>query len=125
MAVQTGPGSIRYPDVVVDCAPPDVGATQASGPTLVVEVSSPHTLKIDVTDKLDEYRARPEIQLIEPDVVSIKLYRRDQAGVWTVEYVAASCHSSPNRNRTRRVSQRVSGFHDGRLAQPRKRVSLS
>jgi hypothetical protein len=39
-AVQTGPDTVRYPDVVVDCGPPNPAALTASRPTLVVEVSS-------------------------------------------------------------------------------------
>jgi Uma2 family endonuclease len=87
-AVRTGPDGVRYPDVVVDCGPADPSARQAVRPTLVVEVSSPGTLAIDLTDKLDEYKACPDIRaimLVEPDVVSIKLYRRDADGGWSAE----------------------------------------
>ena len=47
---------------------------------MVVEVSSPRTSSIDVTDKLDEYRAHAGLRLIvfvDPDVVAVKVYRRD------------------------------------------------
>lgn len=87
-AVRTGPGTIRYPDVVVDCGPSDPDALEASCPTLVVEVASPGTSAIDATDKLDEYRSHAEIRLIlfvDPDVISVKLYRRDKDGGWDVE----------------------------------------
>lgn len=87
-AVRTGPGSIRYPDVVVDCGPPDADAREASQPTIVVEVSSPRTLTTDLTDKLEEYQARGDIRvimLVEPDVVSAKVYRRDANGQWRIE----------------------------------------
>ncbi|NDW04931.1 Uma2 family endonuclease [Jiella sp. 40Bstr34] len=87
-AVRTGPQTIRYPDVVVDCGPNDRDALEASRPTLVVEVASPGTSAIDATDKLDEYRSHAEIRLIlfvDPDVISVKLYRRDKDGGWDVE----------------------------------------
>ncbi|MBO0904100.1 Uma2 family endonuclease [Jiella sonneratiae] len=90
-AVRTGPGTVRYPDVVVDCGPRDPDALEASRPTLVVEVASPGTSAIDATDKLDEYRAHGDIRLIlfvDPDVISVKLYRRGPDGGWDVERYA-------------------------------------
>ena len=86
-AVRTHKG-IRYPDVVIDCAPPAPSAFEAGSPRLVVEVSSPSTLSTDLTDKLDEYLAHEGLRLVmlvEPDVVSVKLYRRDAADRWQVE----------------------------------------
>jgi Uma2 family endonuclease len=87
-AVRTGQYGVRYPDVVVDCGPPDPSAKEAARPTVVVEVSSPGTMAIDLTDKIDEYQAHEDIQvimLVEPDVISVKVYRRDVHGLWTVE----------------------------------------
>ncbi|MBO0904445.1 Uma2 family endonuclease [Jiella sonneratiae] len=87
-AVRTGPRGIRFPDVVVDCGPPDADAKEASRPTIVVEVSSPGTLATDLADKLEEYRGREDIRvivLVEPDVVSVRVYRRDPNGVWSIE----------------------------------------
>lgn len=87
-AVQTLASTIRYPDIVVDCGPPDPDAMVAESPTLVVEVSSPGTSSVDTTDKLDEYRDHPAIRLImfvEPSSVLVKLYRRDSEGAWWSE----------------------------------------
>lgn len=87
-AVRTGSDGVRYPDIVVDCGPPDPNALEASKPVLVVEISSPSTSALDATDKLDEYRGHGDIALIllvEPDVVLAKLYRRDGQGIWQVE----------------------------------------
>ena len=87
-AVRTGRDGIRYPDVVVDCGPPDPSAREATKPTMVVEVSSPRTSSIDVTDKLDEYRAHAGLRLIvlvDPDVVAVKVYRRHDAKAWNIE----------------------------------------
>jgi Uma2 family endonuclease len=87
-AVRTGQYGVRYPDVVVDCGPPDPSAKEAARPTVVVEVSSPGTMAIDLTDKIDEYQAHEDIQvimLVEPDVISVKVYRRDVHGLWNVE----------------------------------------
>ncbi|MEB2845983.1 Uma2 family endonuclease [Endobacterium cereale] len=87
-AFPTLASTIRYPDIVVDCGPPDPDAMVAESPTLVVEVSSPGTSLVDTTDKLDEYREHPTVRLImfvEPNSVLVKLYRRDSEGTWGSE----------------------------------------
>jgi Uma2 family endonuclease len=87
-AVKTGNFGVRYPDVVVDCGPPDPSAKAAIQPTVIVEVSSPGTLAVDLTDKMDEYQAHDDIRvimLVEPDVIFVKVYRRDMQGLWNVE----------------------------------------
>ena len=91
MAVRTGPFGVRFPDVVIDCGPPDPNAKAASRPILVIEVASPATSAIDVTDKLDEYRSHRDIQvimLIDPEMVSVKLDRRDEGVGWQIERYA-------------------------------------
>ncbi|PTV70225.1 Uma2 family endonuclease [Agrobacterium pusense] len=87
-AVQTLANTIRYPDIVVDCGPPDLDAMVAESPTLVVEVSSPRLNSVDITNRLDEYREHPGIRLlmfVEPSRVVVKLYRRDSQGAWGSE----------------------------------------
>ena len=44
--------------------------------------------QVDTTDKLDEYQGQGTIRLIlfvEPGVVLVKLYRRDESGAWEAE----------------------------------------
>ncbi len=87
-AVITGNYGVRYPDVVVDCGPSDPSAKAAIQPAVVVEVSSPGTLAVDLTDKIDEYQAHDDIRvimLVEPDFIFVKVYRRDVHGLWNVE----------------------------------------
>ena len=85
--VRTPSYGIRYPDVTIDCGSGTDDDLTATEPIVVVEVSSPSNTAREVTDKLEEYRAHPTIRIImwvEPQVVSIKLYRRvDDA--WTIE----------------------------------------
>jgi len=88
MAVRTLASTVRYPDIIVDCGPADPDATVAEKPTLVVEVSLPGMTSVDTTDKLDEYQRHPAVRLImfvEPSIVSVKLYRRDEEGIWNPE----------------------------------------
>ncbi len=84
-ALRTTIRSTRRPDVTVDCAPPDGRSFEAHRPTVVIEVLSPSTLKIDLFTKLEEYRRHPTLRhilLIDPDEVSAKLYSRVDGAEW-------------------------------------------
>jgi len=87
-AVQTGPGTIRYPDVVVDRGPPNAAAITASIPTIIVEVSSPGTAVFDYGAKLREYQGVESIDTvvqIDSEIALVKVHRRQQDGTWTEE----------------------------------------
>ena len=69
-----------------DCAPPDARSFEASKPTVVIEVLSPSTRKIDRFTKLEEYRRHPNLRhilLVDPDSIAAKLYSRPANGEWT------------------------------------------
>ena len=89
-ALQTGPDTVRYPDVVVDCGPADPGALRASRPVLVVEVSSAGTAVFDYGAKLREYQNVESIDTvlqIESEIALVKVHQRAQDGTWTEETV--------------------------------------
>jgi Uma2 family endonuclease len=89
-ALQTGPDTVRYSDVVVDCGPPNPAALLASSPTIVVEVSSPGTAVFDHGAKLREYQSISSVALvlqIESEIALVKVHRRQQDGSWTEETV--------------------------------------
>ena len=89
-AVQTGPDTVRYPDVVVDCGPPDPSAKMASRQTVIVEVSSPGTSFVDYGDKLREYQRLESVDTvmqIESEFVLVKVHRRLSDGNWADETV--------------------------------------
>lgn len=84
-AVRTAIRSSRRPDVTVDCAPPEKLSYEASRPTVVVEVLSPSTRKIDRFTKLGEFKRHPTLRhilLVDPDLVEAKLYSRPEGGEW-------------------------------------------
>ena len=71
-------GNVRYPDVVVDCAPVRANDTAAIAPTVIVEVLSRSATAVDLTDKLDEYQSIESIRHI------LHLYQDKVRGaLWT------------------------------------------
>ena len=87
-ALQTGPDTVRYPDVVVDCGPSNPAALTATGPTIVVEVASTGTAVFDYGAKLREYQGIASVDLvlqIESEIALVKVHRRQQDGSWTEE----------------------------------------
>ena len=53
--IDVGPGTVRYPDIVIDQHGARRGALSAQAPVLIAEVLSPSTMKIDLGDKAAEY----------------------------------------------------------------------
>jgi Uma2 family endonuclease len=82
-AIKTGPESIRYPDLLIDCGSVD-GPEQdddlvASDPRIVFEVLSPSTRGTDQEDKLKEYTELPTIDtvvFIDPDAERVRVVQR-------------------------------------------------
>ena len=54
--VPTINGTIRYPDIVVDCGKRDDQSMRATAPTLVIEILSPSTRGFDSHKKVMEYK---------------------------------------------------------------------
>lgn len=89
-AVQTGPDTVRYPDVVVDCGPPDATALIASKPVIVIEVSSSGTSVFDYGAKLREYQSVESVAMvlqIESEIALVKVHRRQDKETWTEETI--------------------------------------
>lgn len=74
-----------YPDIVVLCGEPEIGASSALyNPVLVVEVLSPSTAGDDRGEKFAKYRSRPSLMhyvLVEQHRASVEYFRREN-GVW-------------------------------------------
>jgi Uma2 family endonuclease len=63
VALQLSKGQIYYPDLSVSCDPADRTRKKTlEAPSVVVEVMSPLTERIDRTEKLDAYQRYPTIQ---------------------------------------------------------------
>lgn len=81
--VRTGAGTIRYPDLVVDCGSRDDDEMRATSPVLVCEVLSPARDPFDTHLRVLEYKTHSDIAcilLINPDAPGAILHRRDDAG---------------------------------------------
>ena len=59
--LDAGPETLRYPDIVVDCADGNDKDQTATAPVLLVEVLSPSTAEIDLGDKAAEYLQIPSL----------------------------------------------------------------
>src|SRR5438067_1449824 len=59
--LDTGPETLRYPDIIVDRAGGSTGDFVATAPVLLVEVLSPSTSGVDLGDKAAEYLQLPSL----------------------------------------------------------------
>jgi Uma2 family endonuclease len=87
--IRTRTGRVRYPDVVVSCAPGDDDYF-LENPCFIVEVLSDSTKATDFTTKLDEYKNLPTLDryvLLAQDKPLAVLYKR-VADHWEVETLA-------------------------------------
>jgi Uma2 family endonuclease len=80
-------GCFFYPDLIVVCDDPQGDDYFTDNPSLIVEVLSKSTRRLDKTTKLAAYKALPSLQeyvLIEQDHVEIEVLRRSQH--WFAEH---------------------------------------
>ncbi|NOQ15400.1 MAG: Uma2 family endonuclease [Methyloprofundus sp.] len=96
MKVKTSTGHYRYPDVLVVCDKNFINngyVTQT--PTIIVEVLSRSTRKIDEKDKLLEYINIPTLKeyvLIEQDYADITVYRKSDDWRTTHYFLGEDIH---------------------------------
>lgn len=81
-----------YPDVFVTCDPTDGGERLFKrNPTLIIEVLSDSTAAFDRGAKFAHYRQLDSLReyvLIEPERLSIDLFRRNADGNWVLHPIA-------------------------------------
>jgi len=124
-AVQTGPDTVRYPDIVVDCGPANPAALTASRPTIVVEVSSSGTAVFDYVTKLREYQGVESIDMvlqIESEIALVKVHRRQENGTWTEETVEEFNMHIPLPSLA--VSITLNEIYDTLDVRPRRRLQI-
>ncbi len=84
--IDVRPGTLRYPDIVVDRYGVKGDALIAKAPVVVAEVLSPSTMKIDLGDKASEY-----LQL--PTLASYLVFAQDEVKAWA--YYRSSADQFP------------------------------
>jgi Uma2 family endonuclease len=84
--VQLGPGTVRYPDVVVDVAGGKLDDLVATAPLLIGEILSPSSATSDLGDKAAEY-----LQL--PSLSAYLVLAQDEPKAWA--WVRGSAGFSP------------------------------
>lgn len=85
-----------YPDVLVTCASngeQDPDATTTTTPKLLVEVLSPSTASFDRGQKFTFYRTLTSLEeyvLIDPDLRTVEVFRKNPLGVWELHFSDAA-----------------------------------
>jgi Uma2 family endonuclease len=77
-----GEEAFYYPDGMIICVPVPGNALFTDSPSVILEVLSPTTRRIDEVQKLRDYMTIPTLQtylLAEPDAPFLILYRREGA----------------------------------------------
>jgi Uma2 family endonuclease len=84
-ALRTSIRTTRRPDLMIECAPPEINAYEAREPLLVLEVLSPSTRTLDRIKKLDEYkliRSLRYVLIVEPGSIEGVFSVRQDDGSW-------------------------------------------
>ncbi len=82
--------SVRYPDAMIVCAPADPKSTLAPDPTVIFEILSPSSARIDLGAKNVEYQTLPSLRryiVLHQSRAAAEVFRRDEAGEWTFEFI--------------------------------------
>lgn len=88
MKVQVGNDRIYYPDIVVLCGGLPGDALVIHEPRVIVEVTSPSTVRTDRTDKLDAYRRLTSLEtylIVDSRRRRVDRHWRDRDGLWQWE----------------------------------------
>ena len=100
MKVRASPSAFYYPDVVVACGAQDDSAVAVSEPCLIVEVTSPSSLRIDRHEKLRAYQAIASLRaylIVHQDHRVVEHHWRGDDGLWQralrtdTDTIALSC----------------------------------
>ena len=81
---------IYYPDVMVLCTPGSDDDLVVDDPCVIVEVTSPTTVRVDRGEKLVAYQAIPSLRaylVVDHRVRRVDLHRRDADGAWQRELI--------------------------------------
>ena len=82
--------SFYYPDILITCEPYDGKSVFKSMPTIILEILSPSTTRIDLGEKLNAYKQVPglrEYGVVYQDQRRLELHRKTTENLWqTINY---------------------------------------
>lgn len=90
MKVRVSHNTFYYPDVVMTSDPPENAAPYLERPSLIVEVFSESTAKIDTREKLLEYQRMESLQtylIVAQETIGVYHHWRDDDGAWQTQYL--------------------------------------
>lgn len=79
LAIDTDPESYRFPQASVVRVPFDRKVRSTAEPVVLVEVTSPSSLKTDFNDKVNEYLALPSLEayvIVSQDAIDVAIWLR-------------------------------------------------
>lgn len=79
-----------YPDASVDCSGRANDSKYSENPTVVFEVLSPSTERVDRVEKLQNYQRIPSLEfyvIIDQHRIAVTIHRRTTDG-WTTEFIS-------------------------------------
>ena len=82
--------SVRYPDAMIVCAPADPKSTIAPDPTVIFEILSPSSARIDLGAKNAEYQTLASLRayvVLHQTRAAAEVFRRDDEGEWTYDFI--------------------------------------
>jgi Uma2 family endonuclease len=85
LAVRISPGTVRRPDVTVECGEGNRRDMAVVEPRMVIEVLSPSTMSFDRFRKLPEYQSiasMSHILLVDTEAPRVDLWTRQPDGAW-------------------------------------------
>jgi Uma2 family endonuclease len=85
VATRVSSTRIRRPDISVDCGNPASSALETAEPTVLFEIISPSSRRIDFHEKPAEYRSLPSLRhfvIVEPGAPVCTVWSRRDGGGW-------------------------------------------
>jgi Uma2 family endonuclease len=122
MKVQVPDGSIYYPDVLTICGPQPNEEHVTEAPTVIVEVTSPSTRRIDLGEKAMAYREILTLRLylvVEQARRRVLRHWRDAAGAWQrEELIGEGTIAVPGPETTLTLDEIYEGVQTTSIAEP-------
>jgi Uma2 family endonuclease len=84
--------SVRYPDAMIVCGRADPKSTFAPDPTVIFEILSPSSARLDLGAKNAEYQTIDSLRryvVLHQAQAAAEVFRRDDNDEWIFEFVAA------------------------------------